>query len=168
MTVRAIRDIEAGTEINLSCTYLPLSPLAHFLTGKKKDTDFGLTFHERQTALKAKWGFDCTCTLCSASPSTIAASDARRKKINELGTIVIKHVENQDFKQAIKQHHEMMETIEEENLAPHMGDYYEVMTRLLAATKDMKKAKKYARLAIDEFGTAGETKRELEAFLKVA
>lgn len=81
---------------------------------------------------------------------------------------MIKHVENQDFKQAIKLHHEMMETIEEENLAPHMGDYYEVMTRLLAATKDMKQAKKYARLAIDEFGTAGETKRELEAFLKVA
>lgn len=81
---------------------------------------------------------------------------------------MIKHVEDQDFKTAIKKHHEMMDVIEEENLAPHMGDYYEVMTRLLAATKDIKQAKKYARLAIDEFKTAGETKQELEAFLKVA
>jgi hypothetical protein len=61
----------------------------------------------------------------------------------------------------------MMAAIEDEGLAPHMGDYYEVMTRLYAATGDMKNAKKYARLAIKEFEDIGEEKvEELEAFVK--
>jgi len=62
----------------------------------------------------------------------------------------------------------MMEIIQDEALAPHMGDYYEVMTRLLAATKDMVNAKKYARLALEEFEAVGEEAVELEQFLKVA
>lgn len=62
----------------------------------------------------------------------------------------------------------MMTAIEDEGLAPHMGDYYEVMTRLYAATGDMKNAKKYARLAIKEFEDIGEEKvEELEAFVRV-
>jgi len=104
--------------------------------------------------------------MCSAPASEIAASDARREKINELGQRVIKFVEDQDFKGAVKIHREMTELIEQEALAPHMGDYYEVMTRLLAASKDISKAKKYAKLAIEEFGLMGEKKEELEAFLK--
>lgn len=79
----------------------------------------------------------------------------------------MKHVENSDFKSAVKVHREMMDVIEEEALAPHMGDYYEVMARLLAGTKNIKEAKKYARLAIEEFKVVGEEKKELEAFLKV-
>ncbi|KAK0642856.1 hypothetical protein B0T16DRAFT_331319 [Cercophora newfieldiana] len=157
MTVRAMKDIEPGEEITLSCK----SPL-------NIDTDFGLSYHERQTTLKSKWGFDCTCSLCSATPSEIAASDARRDKIAKLGKVVIKHVENQDLKAAIKMHREMIDIIEDEALAPHMGDYYEIMTRFLAATNDMKNAKKYARLALEEFKAAGETKDELEQFLKAA
>ncbi|KAK5658433.1 hypothetical protein OQA88_1822 [Cercophora sp. LCS_1] len=149
MTVRTFRDIEAGEEITLSYS------------------DFGLTFHERQRILRAKWGFECTCDICSAPPAEIAESDARRDQINELGVAVLKHVENQDLKSAIKSHKDMMNAIEEEALAPHMGDYYEVMARLLAGTKNIKEAKKYVRLAIEEFKVAGEEKKELEAFLKV-
>jgi hypothetical protein len=94
--------------------------------------------------------------MCSAPASEIAASDARREKINELGQRVIKFVEDQDFKGAVKIHHEMTELIEQEALAPHM----------LAASKDISNAKKYAKLAIEEFGLMGEKKEELEAFLK--
>ncbi|KAK1754443.1 SET domain-containing protein 5 [Echria macrotheca] len=150
MTVRTIRDIEPGEEVTLSYA------------------DFGLSFHERQRTLKAKWGFECTCELCSAPPDEIARSDARRKKITQLGAEVVENLEEYSFEAAVGKHREMMEVIEEEALAPHMGDYYEVMTRLLAASKNIKEAKKYARLAIAEFELVGEKKEELEAFLKVA
>ncbi|KAK4442758.1 SET domain-containing protein [Podospora aff. communis PSN243] len=150
MTIRAVRNIEPGEEITLSYT------------------DFGLSFHERQQQLKAKWGFDCDCSICSLPPAEIAKSDARREKIVAMGKTVIKYVGEQDWKLAIKTHREMIEVIEDEGLAPHMGDYYEVMTRLLAANKDMKNARKYARLALEEFEVAGEPNEELEQFLKGA
>ncbi|KAK0613173.1 hypothetical protein B0T14DRAFT_384451, partial [Immersiella caudata] len=137
MTIRAMKNIEPGEEITLSYT------------------DFGLSYNERQRNLKAKWGFDCDCSICSLPPAEIAESDARRDRIAAMGKTVIKHVGNQDWKEAIKTHREMLDIIEDETLAPHMGDYYEVMTRLLAANKDMNNAKKYARLAIEEFNVAG-------------
>jgi hypothetical protein len=85
-----------------------------------------------------------------------------------MGKTVVKYVGDQDWKQAIKTHREMIEMIEDEGLAPHLGDYYEVMTRLLAANKDMNSARKYARLALEEFEFSGEPNEELEQFLKGA
>ena len=76
----------------------------------------------------------------------------------------------QDFQGAVALHREMLELIEVEQLAPHMGDYYEVAARLHAAARDIKAAKKYARLALDEFraGGTGEIKEDLERFVKYA
>ncbi|KAK0740382.1 hypothetical protein B0T18DRAFT_303994, partial [Schizothecium vesticola] len=132
MTVRPLQDMLPGEEITISYT------------------TFGDTYANRQRNLHQKWGFRCACSLCSASPEERAASDARRNSITELGQKVIGRLNDADYPGAIKQHRVMMAAIEDEGLAPHMGDYYEVMTRLYAATGDMKNAKKYARLAIKE------------------
>lgn len=60
------RDVAEGEELTIS--YL----------------DPFVSYEKRQQRTKASWGFKCTCSICSASPKEIAASDARLK---ELATI---------------------------------------------------------------------------------
>ncbi|KAK3314580.1 hypothetical protein B0H66DRAFT_627200 [Apodospora peruviana] len=71
LAVVAVRDILPGEEISISYI-LPSLPS-----------------HARQTILKQKWAFDCTCSLCkpnhTASPaSSIEESDERRNRIMKL------------------------------------------------------------------------------------
>lgn len=64
-TIHAIRDILAGEELTISY-------------------DKGGPSEIRQAALKAAFGFDCTCDLCSLSAPELQASDARRRLIESL------------------------------------------------------------------------------------
>ncbi|KAK0705519.1 hypothetical protein B0H67DRAFT_471060, partial [Lasiosphaeris hirsuta] len=136
-TVTAFRDMQPGEEITISYS------------------DWGLTYPERQRVLKQKWGFDCTCSLCSSSAKEIAESDARREAISRLGKEVLAQVEEQNYKEAIKLNREMLVALEDEALVPHMGDYYEVMARLYGALPDIDNAKKFAKLALEEFRAFG-------------
>ncbi|KAK3339639.1 hypothetical protein B0T25DRAFT_574545 [Lasiosphaeria hispida] len=116
--------------------------------------DWGLTYPERQRVLKQKWGFDCACFLCSSSAEEIAESDARRKAISRLGKEVLVQVEERNYKKAIKLNREMLVALEDEALVPHMGDYYEVMTRLYGALPDIDNAKMFAKLALEDLGVS--------------
>ncbi len=115
-----------------------------------------MLYADRLFTLRKKWGFTCTCDLCSSSEAEIAASDARRNRVNDFGVKVIKAVEEQKFKEAIKHHREVIRAIEEEQLTPHLGDYYEVMSRLYSAVRDKKSAVNYAKMALEEFAEFGE------------
>ncbi|KAK3386655.1 hypothetical protein B0H63DRAFT_540625 [Podospora didyma] len=131
-TVLAFRDIKPGEEISISYA------------------DFGLTSQERQRTLLQKWGFKCTCSLCSAHPAEIAASDARRLEIKELGEQVLQHVEKSDFSKAVEVNEKLWNAVSAEKLVSHMGDHFEVMARLCLAAGDRKGAKEYARRALAE------------------
>ncbi|KAK3315520.1 hypothetical protein B0H66DRAFT_628669 [Apodospora peruviana] len=129
-TVIAFREIKKGEEITISYS------------------EFGLTRAERQHILQAKWGFTCTCSLCTASQDEITASDARRLKIKALGPQVVQQVQSAQFRLAIELNREMVDLIAAEKLIPHMGEHYEVMARLHMGAGNKKEAKKYAKLAI--------------------
>lgn len=64
-TIHAIRMIERGAEITISY-------------------DHGGASSERQTFLKESFGFTCTCSGCTLSPSFLQASDNRRTQIQSL------------------------------------------------------------------------------------
>ncbi|KAM7183375.1 hypothetical protein V8F20_012643 [Naviculisporaceae sp. PSN 640] len=137
-TVLAFREISKGEEITISYS------------------DFGLTHAERTPLLSSKWGFKCTCSLCTSPPAEIAASDKRRLKIKALGPEVISQVEAQNFGKAIELNEEMVDLIHTEGLVPHRGEHWEVMARLyLANGNAVKEARKYLRKAIKEMEEFG-------------
>ena len=124
---------------------------------------------DRLAVLHSRWGFTCTCDLCSSSKEELAASDSRRKRFNELGVKVIRTLEGGDIKKAIGYHREVIQAIKEEQLTPHLGDYYEVAARLYTAVGDKKSAAQFAKLAVEEytaFGKGLEGKEDLQALAK--
>ncbi|KAI1383977.1 SET domain-containing protein [Hypoxylon trugodes] len=130
VSIVAMRDIEPGEEIYI--TYVPL----------------GKTREERHAGLQ-KWGFNCTCSLCTASKAEIAASDYRRSKIKTLRQEVMKAVEDWDGTKAVKLTHEALELMRAEELGPLYSSQYEIMARLYWKARDEKTATKYAKLSID-------------------
>ncbi|XDG08662.1 hypothetical protein ABKA04_008277 [Annulohypoxylon sp. FPYF3050] len=130
VSIVALRDIEPGEEINI--TYVPL----------------GKTREERQADLQ-KWGFNCTCSLCSASKAEVAASDYRRSKIKDMRQEVMKAVEAWDGTKAVKLTHEVLELMRAEDLAPLYASQYEIMARLYWKARDKKTGAKYAKMSID-------------------
>ncbi|KAI5856722.1 SET domain-containing protein [Durotheca rogersii] len=146
----ALRDIEAGEEINI--TYIPL----------------GTARNERQAALR-KWGFNCTCSLCTASKTEIAASDYRRNKIKALGEEVIQAIEVWDGTKAVKLTQEVLDLMRIEGLVPLYSGQYEIMARLYWKAKDVKTATEYARMSLDtlvDLGYLEENPEALPALLK--
>ncbi|OIW29330.1 SET domain-containing protein [Coniochaeta ligniaria NRRL 30616] len=135
--VIAFRDIEPGEEITIS--YL----------------EIGLPFEERQRGLRNRWGFQCTCELCSAAAADTETSDRRRERIRAVRQEVLGYVQRRDFHGAIKLNEELVGLIAKENMAPHLGEHYEVLARLYLAATDLKSAKKYARLALAELEANG-------------
>ncbi|GAB1312708.1 SET domain-containing protein 5 [Madurella fahalii] len=132
-TVTAFHDILPGEEITIS--YSP----------------FGLTSQARQQTLLQKWGFQCTCPLCSSSPSVLAASDARRKKIATLGDEVLKMLDRGDSpKRAAEMYEEVVDAVREEGLVPHLGAHYEVLGRLYLAAGDQRKGVELVKKGVEE------------------
>ncbi|KAI2768820.1 SET domain-containing protein [Daldinia loculata] len=130
VSVVALRDIKPGEEITI--TYVPL--------GNAKE--------ERQTALK-KWGFECTCSLCTASKTEIAVSDYRREKIKKLRKEVMNAVGLWDGTRAVKLTQEVLELMKAEDLAPLYSSQYEIMARLYWKAGDKTTATKYAQMSLD-------------------
>ena len=64
-TIHAIRSIERGDEITISY-------------------DHGGASSERQALLQNSFGFSCTCSGCTLPPSSLQASDNRRRQIQNL------------------------------------------------------------------------------------
>ncbi|KAI1806354.1 SET domain-containing protein [Daldinia bambusicola] len=150
VSVVALKDIDPGEEITI--TYVPL--------GNTKD--------ERREALQ-KWGFECTCSLCTASKTEVAASDYRRAKIKALRREVMKAVEAWDGSKAVKLTHEILELMKSEDLAPLYSSQYEIMARLYWKAKDKKTATKYAQMSIDvlvDQGYLEDSPSSLPALLK--
>ena len=64
-TIHATRDIKVGEEITISY-------------GKDE------TSADRRAELRSSFGFDCSCSVCSLSPSEMQLSDSLRRRIEQL------------------------------------------------------------------------------------
>ena len=125
------------------------------LTLAVADTELGKPYDERQDMLRQKWGFECTCDLCSMSQSRIAESDARRTKMTTIRRDVLDIVRRGEFRRAIKANKELLALAHEEELVDYLGDTYEILARLYNAVQDRANAEKYARLALEDLKVFG-------------
>lgn len=109
---------------------------------------------ERAHLLK-KWGFTCSCPLCTSPPSTIVASDARRKEIAKLQDLAIRAFQANKPYQALRLTRQILPLLPKEELFPLESEQLENMSRIYFVLNDMDKAEKYARLSLEVLARQG-------------
>lgn len=131
----AVRDISAGEELTL--TYM--NPFE--------------TFAARQAHIQQSWGFKCTCQHCTMGEDRIRESDARLYEIDEM------EAELGNFaspKASVEMVERLLEVYELERLDVKVHGAYVLAALNYNLFGDAKKAKKYAKLAVEtgivEFG----------------
>jgi hypothetical protein len=120
-----------------------------------------------------RWGFSCTCSLCSAAPSATAVSDANRERLEELEMVIDEYLQNgTGIREAIEMTHTMLGLLEEEDmLMQFRGEQYEVLARCHRALGENQEAERYARMYMDDLHRVPELSSPVgpgavEAFLK--
>ncbi len=181
MSVMAFRDIQPREEVTISCAchqspwpldFLLLSSFFSFLANPGcADSQLGLTYEERQETLLRRWGFKCTCHLCSRTPDEIADSDHRRKRLSSIREDIIALVTDMKYDEAVKEYEDVLSLVQEERLVEHLGEHHEVLARLHMALGHRADAEKHARLAVSdmvEFGGPQDDEKvvELRGILK--
>lgn len=118
------------------------------------DLLLGLTSTRRQQGLE-RWGFKCTCPLCSAPPSEKAISDTRRQRIEEAKPELVAFWKEGKYQAAIRIGEEIVELIKEEGLTSMLTDEYVVLARLYLIRGDKETAEEYAELAVEILSNLG-------------
>ncbi|KAF2114599.1 hypothetical protein BDV96DRAFT_647294 [Lophiotrema nucula] len=155
MAIKAYRDIEPGEELSIS--YLTL----------------GQTFARRQDALKHKWGFTCTCKLCSLPHAERVASDIRQTLIKQTETKILELWEEGKHKEALGLAEESIEMIKEEGLDHFVPDQYALLAKLWLLLGKRKKAEEIGKKSwellrqMGYLGTGEEFAWDLDNFLNM-
>jgi hypothetical protein len=140
----ALRDIEPGEEISYSCKRRTLSLSSSLLT--VQDAPFGYTYKQRRDLFKQIWGFECKCSMCSASTKQKRESDARRERLLELHRILT-GLHNPALASIDELVHEAMAIIDKEELRPQLAAYYPLFARAYMRLTKLDLARKYTELA---------------------
>lgn len=114
-----------------------------------------MTRPERQDMLRKRWGFTCSCSLCTAPDDVISASDARREGMRDLREKVLGHVNRSEYSQAVSHHIRMIEMIKEEGMMAPLGEHYEIVARLYMAVGDRERTVEWAKKAVDDLEIYG-------------
>ena len=105
-----------------------------------------LLYEDRQYLLQ-RWGFNCTCALCS-SPTARAASDGRLLRIQAI-LDELKVKENRSHTMVGKLTVEVLNLLEAEGLWAQVGDFYTVLTQVHLEMNNVRVAKKYAEMTLE-------------------
>ncbi|CAO2649924.1 Nn.00g012160.m01.CDS01 [Neocucurbitaria sp. VM-36] len=136
MAIKAYRDIQPGEEITIS--YLLL----------------GTPFTQRQHLIK-RWGFTCTCDLCSRPDRERQASDLRRTMIAQAEEKIVELANEGKADEAIKLAEECVGMIRDEDIYPMLTDSYTMLAMLYLEKADHAKAEEYGQKALDLLGNLG-------------
>ncbi|KAL1798239.1 hypothetical protein ACET3X_002276 [Alternaria dauci] len=126
MAIKAYHDIEPGEEITVS--YLLL----------------GLPSSKRQSLLK-RWGFKCTCDLCSLPTQERQSSDLRRTMIAQAEEKIMELAQEYKLAEAIALAEESVDMIEEEGIWSMLTDEYAMLAMLWLEKGDKEKAEVYGK-----------------------
>ncbi|KAK3360593.1 hypothetical protein B0T25DRAFT_447448 [Lasiosphaeria hispida] len=144
MIARATRDIKPGEEIQIS--YIPL----------------GLPQASRARALR-NWGFECTCSLCTAPPADREASDSRRARLGEIrrtfGAMTAGEV-RLTYNEFRALSHEIVSIAERERLTTMMVEINQELTRMWYQAGVYDEAVRYARTAVKSAKAYSDTRTE--------
>ncbi|KAK4201685.1 hypothetical protein QBC40DRAFT_338880 [Triangularia verruculosa] len=136
VSIAASKTILPGEEITIS--YLTL----------------GKTSSERAHLLK-RWGFTCSCPLCTSSPEEIAASDHRRKEIAKLQDHAIRAFQANKPYQALRLTRQILPLLPKEELFPLESEQLENMSRIYWVLNDMENAERYAKESLEVLARQG-------------
>lgn len=109
------------------------------------------------------------CSLCTASPEALNASDTRRLRIPFLQEEVVKLAQKGEFEKALEEAEALFSIVEEEGLTDQMGGMHEVPARLYYHVGNLEKALEYTlkvKHEIDGFGVPGKFGMEKLEMLK--
>ncbi|KAF2189040.1 SET domain-containing protein, partial [Zopfia rhizophila CBS 207.26] len=127
LEVFALRDIEPGEELTYSYGY---SSLPHT---------------SRHKALDAHWSFTCKCSLCTAPPAKISASDKRLKQITDIKEVL--PTDTHDVPQLLGSVPDLIGLLQEEGLIAEIPQYEEILAYTLSQLGDEHRARYWARRA---------------------
>ncbi|KAF2662067.1 SET domain-containing protein [Lophiostoma macrostomum CBS 122681] len=142
--LKAYRDIALGEEISVS--YIRM----------------GMNSTQRAESL-SRYGFTCTCELCSLSASEKATSDKQRRLIQQVKPVIASRFREGKYQEAIHIIEDVVELIKAEALDSMLPDEYVFLARLHMMREDREKAEEYADLALellDNLGFLGEGGKE--------
>ncbi|KAK4213122.1 hypothetical protein QBC37DRAFT_388231 [Rhypophila decipiens] len=154
-SIAALRDIEPGEEITISCPFLP-SPFCTQTIPPNQESDLplGLTHSERQRRLQ-RWSFTCSCALCTAPQETISASDKQRTEIEDARDKAIEAFKYGRPYEAISLTKKILNLIPSEELYPWESEQYENLARVYWLMGDKKTGDSYARLSLRKLAEQG-------------
>lgn len=136
VAVKAYRDITPGEELNLS--YVTVGqPL------------------EYRKAHLARWGFKCTCSLCSLPPAEREKSDKLRAQIAGADTKILNLFEQGKHAEALKLGERLMDNIHAEGQEGYLTDQYGLLAKLYYIVGERKRAERYAKKSFEWLWSMG-------------
>lgn len=101
-----------------------------------------LLHEERLEALKANWGFKCTCSLCTANTTSVSASNARLLEISELQTALPTSPDSLPHLLGLLP--DLIDLLDQEDLVIEMGAYEEILAYAYSSFSIEKRARYWA------------------------
>lgn len=101
---------------------------------------------QHRAANLENWGFNCTCSLCTAPLEVRQASDRRREKLADLYFAMKEPTISHD--QLLKLTDKFLELVYAEHLETRFGEYFQALIRFYYNFGDHKNALKYAELSL--------------------
>ncbi|KAF2875804.1 hypothetical protein BDV95DRAFT_654916 [Massariosphaeria phaeospora] len=131
IAVKAYRDIQPGEEISIS--YLTL----------------GQPSPKRRAGLQTRWGFTCTCALCSLPTPQRMASDLRRAMISDGEEKAMALWAAGSIREAIALAEESVGLIGDEGLEPLLTDEFALLAKLHLVLGEREEAARYGARAVE-------------------
>ncbi|GAA5821613.1 hypothetical protein JCM11251_000935 [Rhodosporidiobolus azoricus] len=126
---------------------------------------FGSTTSQRKDRLKRNWAFDCSCSLCEADPSDVAASDTRRSTLADLHAR-LPGLRPSNVEQTLRDCAFALTLLEQEGLFLDRDVFCTAAARACAWHQDWKAARVWAKAGWEsakaEYGQESELARRLE------
>lgn len=116
------------------------------------DISIHLTREERQSKILDRWGFTCTCELCTAPAAVAARLDQGRKKIMQIKHQIIDDLDGLNLHAAIEHLEELINNLLAEPggyLVPLLREPYDALAKLYRALGNKEMAEEYLHKKLD-------------------
>jgi len=168
LEVAALRDIHPGEEVSTNCA-CPIADCSVYLCLLWVDAYLGMPHEVRKKYLLDNWGFDCTCSQCSASEEDIADSDARRYTIVQIREDIDKAREEKRTQDAIALAKDLVTLYREEELGPLVPEAHYILAGLHLQSGDVEQAREFGQKALEArlkyYGAGNHRVLEAQQFL---
>lgn len=116
------------------------------MTDPSTDAPLGNTYQQRKAVLQA-WGFQCNCTLCTASTKERNLSDSRRERLLDIHSLILSQATELSTQRIGELILEAVHLIEKEQLEPQLVEYYQQFAKAYMMIRDFRRAREFAALA---------------------